>query len=279
MFSETGVVYAALAITLIIAMYALWKTVKKPVENGDVSYFTAKGGLDNKRLFFSIFATTFSAFTVVGLPAMFYAHGIGTFLWMGMGIALTPFVTYFIGNRVVEKASSSNSATVLGLLLQGYGSRALMIIMSVVTVVVLFPYLTLQISGLGKFLVSASDGGVSYLMGTIFVCAIVALYTSAGGAFADAETDYLQGIILLAGVIVLGALLLSKISTAETLGLLQEKKLLSLPGPKGLFTTQNLISFGIIFTLISISTPQVSQKLLGAKSKFQLNKVMWLLRG
>ena len=46
---------------------------------------------------------------------------------------------------------------------------------------------------------------------------------------------------------------------------LGEMKLLETPGPKGYFTLPVLISYFVIFTLISVSTPQVSQKLMGIK--------------
>jgi len=272
-------VYVALFSTAAIAFWAIWKSLnlpKKDSNSEDASYFTARGMLTKSRLFFSVFATTFSAFTVVGLPAMFYAHGVGTFIWMGVGIALTPLILHLVGKRIVRRAEGSKAGSAIGLIASGYGSRSLMLILSLVTVIVLFPYLTLQIAGIGKFLLSTSDGNLSYFYGTAFVCIIVGLYVSTGGAAADAETDFIQGPILLLGTFALGGFLIFEMwgSFSETWSSLDSAGLLSLPGPNGYFTPSVLISFGIIFTLISISTPQVSQRIMGSKAPEDLSPLI-----
>jgi len=267
-------VYFALAFTALIAFWAIWRSTK--TTSDDRSYFTARGMLTQGRLFFSVFATTFSAFTVVGLPAMFYAHGIWTFVWMGVGIALTPLVLHLIGKRIVNRAQGSEAGSAIGLISSGYGSRNLMLLLSLVTVIVLFPYLTLQIAGIGKFLLSTSDGNMSYFAGTAFVCVIVGLYVSTGGAAADAETDYIQGPILLLGTFTLGGFLIFEMwgSFADTWKDLQTAGLTTMPGPKGYFTPSTLISFGVIFTFISMSTPQVSQRIMGSTSPKDLNPLI-----
>lgn len=281
-------VYFSLVATMAIAVWAIWKTwirnrhiSREPKTNTDepeldTNYFTAKGTLDERRLFFSVFATTFSAFTVVGLPAMFYSQGVGTFFWMGIGIALTPLTLHLIGKKIIARGATSPAGSVIGLLTSDYKSRSLTLILSLVTVLVLFPYLTLQIAGIGKFLLSASDGQISYAFGAAFVCLIVAAYVITGGAAADAETDYIQGPILILGVVALGAVICYEVygEIGENIDRLSAAGLWSIAGPRGYFSSANLISFGIIFTLISISTPQVSQRLLGAKSPGQLKLIM-----
>jgi Na+/proline symporter len=271
----------ALAITFIIALWAVWKVRRDSralaaSTQGDVSYFTARGTLSPQRLFFSVFATTFSAFTVVGLPAMFYAQGIWTFVWMGVGIALTPVTLQLIGKRIVARADKSNAGSVLGLLLGDYNSRLLMVLVSFVTVIVLFPYLVLQIAGIGKFLLSVSDGMIGYTAGTVLLCVLVGFYVTTGGASADAETDFIQGWIMLIGVAVLGGTILIELvgTFGQNWERLEAAGLTSAPGPRGYFTPLNLISFGIIFTLISVSTPQVSQRLMGASAPEDLNPII-----
>jgi SSS family solute:Na+ symporter len=265
---ETLGIGIALLITVLIAVWAVYKTRQKTQSANE--YFTAYGFLDKKRIFFSVFATTFSAFTVVGLPAMFFAHGIGTFWFMWIGIALTPFTIRHIGKRIVKLSISSNQkfSSPIGLLTSGYNSQTLTLVLSILTIIVLFPYLTLQIAGIGKFLVSVSGGSIGYIVGAIFCSVLVGFYVFTGGAKADAETDLIQGVILIIGTITLGVFIYFMVNDTfqESLTKLSEAQLLSIPGPKGYFTLPVLISYGIIFTLISISTPQVSQKLMGIKN-------------
>lgn len=270
----------ALVITVLIAIWAVYKTRSGSETTSE--YFTAFGFLDKKRIFFSVFATTFSAFTVVGLPAMFFAHGIGTFWFMWVGIALTPLTIRFIGKRIVNLsiANEKKFSSPVGLLTAGYQSQILTIVLSLLTIIVLFPYLTLQIAGIGKFLVSVSDGSIGYVFGSVFCAFLVGLYVLTGGAKADAETDLIQGIILILGTITLGIAMFSIVGDqiVPTIDKLSQMKLLETPGPKGYFTYPVLISYFIIFTLISVSTPQVSQKLMGIKNMSDLKPLtsLWI---
>lgn len=279
-FESTGVVIAV-ALTVLVALWAVWKVRRRTAQEAgkgpvDNTYFTARGTLTPQRLFFSVFATTFSAFTVVGLPAMFFAQGIWTFVWMGVGVALTPVTLHFIGKRIVKRAQGSSEGSVIGLLMRHYESRALMLMLSAVTIVVLFPYLLLQIAGIGKFLLSVSDGMIAYTAGTTFICVLVGFYVTTGGAAADAETDFLQGWIMLLGTLALGGVILYELLGAfqENWHRLSAAGLTSAPGPRGYFTEVNVISFGIIFTLISVSTPQVSQRLMGAAAPEDLKPII-----
>jgi SSS family solute:Na+ symporter len=266
----------SIVISFLIGIFFTFRTPKKKQTSEE--YYTAKGLLNKNLIFFSVFATTFSAFTVVGLPAMFLTHGIGTFLFMGVGIILTPLTLHFIGRKIIRKSNEEhNHATPVGLLTSGYNSKAITIVLSTLTILVLFPYFILQIAGIGKFLVSVSNGNISYVLGCIICCLIVAPYIYKGGAKADADTDRIQGIILIACSLVLGAIILYFANLKgydSQIGILDEKGLLSIPGPKGYFTAELLISYGIIFTLISISTPQVSQKLMGIKKEEDLNPLL-----
>lgn len=259
--------YIALLITTIIGVVVAIRTRHK---GQTVSgYHTAHGSLSTWKVFFTMFATTFSAFTVIGLPAMFYAHGIGALWFMWIGILLTPFTVKFIGSRIVSLSirEGNRFSSPIGLLMGTYRSPTLTLLLSVITIAVLTPYLTLQIAGIGKFIVSVSNGDISYLIGALFCCIIVGVYMFTGGAAADAETDKYQGIIMLLGVIVVFIIILyaTAWNFSDSVFILNQKGLLTTPGPKGYFTPEVLISYGLIFTLISISTPQVSQKLMGVK--------------
>jgi len=285
----TGTIISLL-LTALIGLYVVYKSNKEQKkgnltkEQSKARYFLAAGVLDKYKIFFTVFATIFSAFTVVGLPAMFYTYGWGTFLFMGIGIVLTTATLQLLGKRITRLSIKNDYSfsSPLGLLTNGYGSKLLTLLISIITIVVLFPYLVLQIAGIGKFLVSISDGSISYLFGTIFCCLFVALYMFNGGAEADARTDQIQGIILIAGTLILGGILIFLMSNdfESSKTQLSAAGLLSLPGPKNYFTPEVLISFGIIFTLISVSTPQVSQKLMGLKKEEDLNpliKIYWLV--
>ncbi|MBL0034145.1 MAG: hypothetical protein IPP26_00005 [Flavobacteriales bacterium] len=178
-------------------------------------------------------------------------------------MALTPLTLYTIGRKLIQTSNGdvSRFKSPVGLLTMGYGSRPLTQAIAVVTIVALFPYLTLQIAGVGKFIVSFSDGQVSYILATLICCAVVGLYLVKGGAKADIETDFWQGLIMLVATVVIAGYVgwLFFQDGDVNIAALNEAGLLSLPGPKGYFNAPMLISFGVIFGLITIATPQVSR--------------------
>lgn len=271
--------YFQILISILISfLIGMFVSIALQSPKTSIEYYTAKGKLSKDLIFFSVFATTFSAFTVVGLPAMFLTHGIGTFLFMGIGIILTPLTLLLIGRKIINLSLVNKTyVTPVGLLSAGYKSKAITIILSILTILVLFPYFILQISGVGKFLLSVSNGDISYFLGCFICCIIVAPYIIKGGAKADAETDRIQGIILIICSFVLIAVILYFASSkgfSTQYSILKDKGLLNLPGPKSYFTTELLISYGLIFTLISISTPQVSQKLMGIQNLDDLKPLL-----
>ena len=266
---------SALAITIAIVFFAVRGAGPKSQSSSE--YYLGKGRLTPTLLFFTIFSTTFSAFTVVGLPALFYVHGIGAFLFMAIGVWLTPITLKTLGRRLARMSNEAPGfRSPVGLLTSSYSSVRLTTVVSLLTIAVLIPYLVLQVAGIGKLFVSLSGGQYSYTLGAAICCMLVGVYVYRGGATADARTDQAQGYLLLFGTVLLGSLLLIALlgdggGNTETL---RTAGLLSLPGPNGLFSFPFLFSFGVIFTLISIATPQVSQKLMGAENEDAL-RLTW----
>ncbi len=245
---------------------SLWAMRGSPREQSREQYFTGRGMMGKWLLFFTIFSTYFSAFTVVGLPAMFYSHGIGAFWFLEIPVLIAPFVIYFVGFRIVKKAHQSPGvSSPITLLTNPYGSTILTMGVAVLTVAMLIPYLVLQISGVGKFLVGFTDGRVSYITGALICCVVTGMYLYRGGALADARTDMAQGIVMFLSAALLGVLILfASFGNSNDFAVLREKQLLSLPGPKHYFTFQTLLSYAFIFGLVTVASPQLSSKLMGA---------------
>lgn len=272
--------WVAIILSILVGIYVSLITYKK--KQSPSEYYKAKGFLNKNLIFFSVFSTAFSAFTVIGLPAMFYKFGVGAFLFMYFGILLTPAVLYLIGKKIIKRSNDEEDnkyMTPVSLLTSSYNSKAITIILSVITIVVLFPYFVLQIAGVGKYLVSFSDGSTEYFVWIFICCLIAGSYTIFGGAKADAKTDQIQGIILIIATFTVGVILLVSLNKSvgftEPINILKDKGLLSIPGPeKSPFTWPYLISYFVIFSFISVSTPQVSQKLMGIEKEEDLKPIL-----
>src|SRR5690606_26724512 len=120
--------WIAITISILIVVYVSIKTYSKNPSASE--YFTAKGYLNKNLIFFSVFSTAFSAFTVVGLPALFFKFGIGTFLFMYVGILATPLVLRFIGKKIIQRSNETEEnkfVTPVALLSSSYNSKAITI--------------------------------------------------------------------------------------------------------------------------------------------------------
>jgi SSS family solute:Na+ symporter len=203
---------------------------------------------------------------VIGLPAMFYTHGVGAFFFLGSGVILTPLVIYIYGFKLRKAGENFDKASPVFVMTLPYKSKALSRVVSVVTVSLLTPYLILQLSGVGKFMVSYSDGLFSYTSSLVITAVMVLIYMWNSGAKSDAITDFYQGIFTLVGSLLLGILILIKLDS-NFFVTLKDANLMSIPGPNGFFSLPFLFSYAIIFGLICIATPQVSAKIMASDEK------------
>src|SRR5690606_19191293 len=142
-----------------------------------------------------------------------------------------------IGKKIIQRSNETEEnkfVTPVALLTSSYNSKAITIILSIITIIVLFPYFVLQIAGVGKYLVSISDGNTEYFIWIIICCIIAGSYTIFGGAKADAKTDQIQGVILIVATITVGIVLLISLNNSigfeQPYNSLKEKGLLSVPG-------------------------------------------------
>lgn len=89
--------------------------------------------------------------------------------------------------------------------------------------------------------------GIPYFFGMTAILLTCVIYTLVGGMFAVIGTDFVQTIIILVGVVVVGVLVLGEAPTSEIYGALAESRpmLLSLAFPAALMALFNNLLFGI----------------------------------
>ena len=236
------------------------------------SFFLADGNLGKWRTLGSVFATYFSAFTVVALPGMFSRHGIGAMLFLGLGVMLTPFVALTLGlalNRVSKVSSDFHSP--IHLMLDPYRSVWLLRLVFASTVVFLIPYFSLQIAGVGKLISGVSGGAVPYWMGTLLILVGMWIYIFRGGMKADSATDLIQGLLMFALLPLLAVVVLVSQFDGSATNLIARAQneigtsFVSVPGPYDYFSPTTLLSFFLMFGFITITSPQMSARYMAAK--------------
>jgi len=97
-------------------------------------------------LYFVIGASVFSSFAFLGAPGWAYSRGAAAFYIIAYGtIGIVPF--YFLGPRARRVGADLGFVTQAEMLAHRYDSRALSVVLAVLSVVVFVPYLTLQMKG------------------------------------------------------------------------------------------------------------------------------------
>ena len=89
--------------------------------------------------------------------------------------------------------------------------------------------------------------GIPYLAGMSIILLVCVVYTVVGGLYAVIGTDFIQSLIILVGVVVVGAAVLSEVSTAEIYAGLQTNRpaLLDVLFPAALMAVFNNLLFGL----------------------------------
>jgi SSS family solute:Na+ symporter len=161
-------------------------------------------------LYFVLGASIFSAFAFLGGPGWAYSRGMAALYILGYGaLGMVPF--YFFGPRTRRLGERFGFITQAELLAHRYDSRALSVLLAVLSVAVFVPYLTLQMKGAGYILSVLSGGRVSVAVGAAVTYAVVLAYVLASGVLGVGWTNVFQGVFMMAVAWGLGLYLPAKL--------------------------------------------------------------------
>ena len=150
----------------------------------------------------------FSAVVFVGYAGQFgWKYGIAA-TWAGIGNALigSLMAWAFLGRRTRVMTQHLNSATMPQFFSSRFQSPALKTAASAIIFVFLIPYTASLYNGLSRLFGMAFD--IDYSICVIVMAILTAIYVIAGGYMATAINDFVQGIIMIIGIIaVIGAVL------------------------------------------------------------------------
>ena len=153
---------------------------------------------------FAYGTTYFSAVVFVGYAGQHgWNIGIGA-VWIGIGNAVLGCLLSWLlfANRTRKMTKKLGARTMPDYFEKRYGSRAMKIMASIIIFVFLVPYSAAVYKGLGS-LFSAVFPGVETWVWMLMIACLTAVYLVAGGYIATSYTDLVQGIIMIAGVILL----------------------------------------------------------------------------
>jgi len=153
-----------------------------------------------------------------------------------------------------------------------FNSRALKVAASVIIFIFLIPYTASLYNGLSRLFGMAFD--IDYSVCIIIMAVLTAIYVIAGGYMATAINDFIQGIIMLVGIVaVIAAVLMSKggfMASLNGLAQISDPEVSKAPGIFASFFGPDPLGLLFVVILTSLGTwglPQMVQKFYAIKDE------------
>ncbi len=193
---------------VVLALYALMMigvAIYTKNRSGSVDDFLLAGkkGLNGWMTAFAYGTTYFSAVIFIGYAGQFgRAYGLAS-VWIGIGNAIigTLVAWLVLAKRTKNMTKRLNAKTMPEFFERRYGSANLKIVTAVITFLFLIPYSASVYNGISALfeIVFGIEGWIVM----IALAVLTALYLFFGGYFATALSDFIQGIIMIIGVVLM----------------------------------------------------------------------------
>lgn len=218
----------------------------------------------------------FSSVVFVGYAGQFgWKYGLSA-TWIGIGNALIGSLLAWVvlGRRTRVMTKELSSATMPDFFGKRFESKSIKLVASVIIFVFLVPYTASVYNGLSRLFAMAFN--VPYAVCIITMALLTGIYVIAGGYMATAINDFIQGIIMIGGIIaVIVAVLNGHGGFIEAIGKLAqfESDIEPTLGQPGAFTSffgtdpVNLISIVILTSLGTWGLPQMVHKFYAIKDE------------
>ena len=225
----------------------------------------------------------FSAVIFVGYAGQFgWKFGIAA-TWVGIGNALIGSLMAWVilGRRTRIMTQHLSSATMPDFFEKRFDATSLKIAASIIIFIFMIPYTASLYNGLSRLFRMAFN--IDYSVCVIVMAVLTAIYVIVGGYMATAVNDFIQGIIMLVGIVaVIGAVLGSKGGFMASLEGLSTAKDTSagfangtVPGIFNSFFGPDPLSLLGVVLLTSLGTwglPQMVGKFYAIKSEGSIHK-------
>ena len=221
----------------------------------------------------------FSAVIFVGYAGQFgWRYGIAS-TWIGLGNAFIGSLLAWavLGRRTRIMTQHLQSATMPEFFGNRFRSKPLKIGASMIVFIFLIPYTASLYNGLSRLFGMAFH--LDYTVCIILMAVLTGIYVTAGGYMATAINDFIQGIIMLIGIVaVIGAVLGSQggfLAALQGLAQVTDESVSTVPGVFNSFfgpDPLNLLGVVILTSLGTWGLPQMVQKFYAIRSEEAIQK-------
>lgn len=228
---------------------------------------------------FAYGTTYFSAVIFVGYAGQFgWKFGIaGTWIGIGNAILGSLLAWVVLGRRTRLMTHHFDSATMPEFFGKRFNSTTLKIIASLIVFIFLIPYTASLYNGLSRLFGMAFN--IDYTICIVIMAVLTAIYVIAGGYMATAINDFIQGIIMLVGIVaVIFAVLKTNggfLASLDALSKVSDETVSTSPGVFASFFGPDPLALLGVIILTSLGTwglPQMVQKFYAIKSEKDIKK-------
>ena len=220
----------------------------------------------------------FSAVVFVGYAGQFgWKYGIAA-TWAGIGNALigSLMAWFILGRRTRVMTRHLDTATMPQFFEKRFGSKSLKIGAAIIIFIFMIPYTASLYNGLSRLFGMAFS--IDYSVCILLMAVLTAVYVIAGGYMATAINDFIQGVVMLAGIsAVIYAVLESKggfMAALDGLARVTDENY-STPGIFASFFGTDPLNLLFVVILTSLGTwglPQMVQKFYAIKNEQAIQK-------
>ncbi len=221
----------------------------------------------------------FSAVVFVGYAGQFgWKYGIAA-TWAGIGNAIIGSLLAWVilGRRTRIMTQHLDSATMPQFFGKRYGSKALKIVASVIIFIFLIPYTASLYNGLSRLFGMAFN--IDYSFCILLMAVLTAVYVIAGGYMATAINDFIQGIIMIFGIVAVIAAVLNAqggfMAALDGLARVSDETVSTTPGVFASFFGPDPLNLMFVVILTSLGTwglPQMVQKFYAIRDEGSIKK-------
>ena len=228
---------------------------------------------------FAYVTSYFSAVVFVGYAGQFgWKYGIAA-TWAGIGNAVLGSLLAWVvlGRRTRIMTQHLSSATMPQFFGERFHSKPLKIAASVIIFVFLIPYTASLYNGLSRLFGMAFN--IDYSVCIILMAVLTGIYVIAGGYMATAINDFIQGIIMLFGIVVIVLAVLNGkggfMEAYRSLAEVADPAVSDTPGVFASFFGPDPLGLLFVVLLTSFGTwglPQMVQKFYAIKNEAAIRK-------
>ena len=221
----------------------------------------------------------FSAVIFVGYAGQFgWRFGVAS-TWIGLGNAFIGSLLAWVllGRRTRIMTQHLGSATMPQFFEKRFDSKTLKLLSSLIIFIFLIPYTASLYNGLSRLFGMAFD--VDYTVCIVVMAILTAVYVIAGGYMATAINDFIQGVVMLVGIVMIIAAVLringGFMGSLEALSFVRDETVSAQNGVFASFFGPDPFGLLCVVVLTSLGTwglPQMVQKFYAIKSERDIHK-------